>query len=261
VRWWLKRKSEDLANADEAADPAEPTLGRTTLLQSFNHAFQGLIIAVRHQRNMRIHLTVAVGVLLAAILLDVTRLEMVAILVAITFVLVMELINSAVEAAVDLLTDRFDPRAKAAKDMAAGAVLVAAVNALAVAYLVLADRLTNRSLRVLTAIRHSPSQLTIVALAVVLAAVVAIKATRRKGTPLSGGLPSGHAALAFAGWTVVTFVVGKTREGLLVSLIVLAMAALVAQTRVETGIHSWLEVLLGALLGVLATTLVFQLAF
>jgi diacylglycerol kinase (ATP) len=261
VRRWPKRKPKDSAKERRADDLIHRTLGRTTLLQSFNHAFQGLVIAVRHQRNMRIHLTVAVGVLLASILLNVTRLEMVAILVAITFVLVVELVNSAIEAVVDLLTDRFDPRAKAAKDLAAGAVLVAAVNALAVAYLVLADRLTNRSLRVLSAIRHSPVHLTIVALAVVLAAVIAVKATRRKGTPLSGGLPSGHAALAFAGWTVVTYVVGKTREGLLVSLIVLAMAALVAQTRVETGIHSWLEVLLGALLGVLTTTLIFQLAF
>jgi diacylglycerol kinase (ATP) len=247
MRPWPKRKPKDSAKERRADDLIHRTLGRTTLLQSFNHAFQGLVIAVRHQRNMRIHLTVAVGVLLASILLNVTRLEMVAILVAITFVLVVELVNSAIEAVVDLLTDRFDPRAKAAKDLAAGAVLVAAVNALAVAYLVLADRLTNRSLRVLSAIRHSPVHLTIVALAVVLAAVIAVKATRRKGTPLSGGLPSGHAAL--------------TREGLLVSLIVLAMAALVAQTRVETGIHSWLEVLLGALLGVLTTTLIFQLAF
>jgi diacylglycerol kinase (ATP) len=173
----------------------------------------------------------------------------------------MELFNSAVEAVVDILTDRFDPRARAAKDLAAGAVLVAAVNALAVAYLVLTDRLANRSLRVLTAIRNSPVHLTIVALAVVIAAVIAVKATQKKGTPLSGGLPSGHAALAFAGWTVVTFVVAKTRQGLLVSAIVLGMAALVAQTRVETGIHSWLEALLGALLGILVTTLIFQLAF
>jgi diacylglycerol kinase (ATP) len=140
-------------------------------------------------------------------------------------------------------------------------VLVAAVNALAVAYLVFADRMVNRSLRVLTAIRESPVHLTIVALAVVMAAVIAVKAIRRRGTPLSGGLPSGHAALAFAGWTVVTFVVGKTREGLLVSGIVLLMAVLVAHSRVETGIHSLLEVLLGALLGILVTTLIFQLAF
>jgi diacylglycerol kinase (ATP) len=94
-------------------------------------------------------------------------------------------------------------------------------------------------------------------------AVIAWKATRRKGTPLSGGLPSGHAALAFAGWTVVTFLVGEAmgRGGLLVSVVALGMAFLVVQTRVQTGIHNWLEVTLGALLGTLVTTLIFQLVY
>jgi len=170
-----------------------------------------------------------------------------------------------VEAAVDMLTDQFDPRARAAKDLAAGAVLVAAISALVVAYLVLADRLKSRVFDVSDAIRKSPPHLTVIALAVVMAAVIAWKATRKKGTPLSGGLPSGHAALAFAGWTAITFVVGKylgkTREALLVSVIALVMAFLVAQSRVETGIHSVVEVLLGALLGAVVTALIFQLAF
>jgi diacylglycerol kinase (ATP) len=238
-----------------------PEHRRSTLLQSFNHAFQGLVYAVRHQRNMRIHLVIAVGVLVGSILLDLTKLELLAVLLSVMFVLVTELLNSAVETAVDILTDQFDPRAKAAKDLAAGAVLVAAVNALVVAYLVLADRLTGSTLRVLTAITQSPPHLTAIAFGVVMAGVIALKATRKKGTPLSGGLPSGHAALAFAGWTAITFVVGKTREGLLASMIALLMAFLVAQSRVETGIHSMLEVILGALLGAVVTTLVFQLAF
>jgi diacylglycerol kinase (ATP) len=185
---------------------------------------------------------------------------MVAVVVAIMFVLMTELVNSAVEAVVDMLTDQYDPRAKAAKDLAAGAVLVAAVNALVVAYLVMTDRLTNPVLKVLNAIRQSPTHLTVVALGVVMAVVIAWKATRRKGTPLSGGLPSGHAALGFAGWVAITFVVGKTREGLLVSMIALVMAFLLAQSRVDSGIHSWIEVTLGALAGAVVTTLIFQLA-
>lgn len=217
--------------------------------------------AVRRERNMRIHFVIAVGVLVGSIFLNLTKLELAAVLMAITFVIAMELVNTAVEAVVDLMTDKFDPRAKAAKDIAAGAVLMAAVNALAVGYLVLADRLSGVSLDLLTAIRRSPTHLTIVALAVVMALVIAIKAIRRKGTPLSGGLPSGHTALAFAGWTAVTFVIGSTREGILVSAIVLGMAFLVGQSRVETGVHSLLEVLLGGLVGILATTLIFQLWF
>lgn len=238
-----------------------PEHHKPTLLRSFNSAFQGLIYAVKHQRNMRIHLVVAVGVLVGGGFLGLTKLEMIAVLVAVMFVLVTELINSAVEAVVDMLTDQYDPRAKAAKDLAAGAVLVAAVNALVVAYLVLADRLTEPTLWVVKAIRKSPTHLTLVAFGVVIAAVIAWKATRKKGTPLSGGMPSGHAALAFAGWTVVTFLVPKTRQGLLVSMVVLFMAFLVSQSRVETGVHSWIEVLLGGLLGAVVTTLIFQLAF
>ena len=145
--------------------------------------------------------------------------------------------------------------------MAAGAVLVAAVNALIVAYLVLADRLTHVSLDLLTVIRRSPAHLTMVALAVVVLAVIALKARRRTGTPLSGGLPSGHAALAFAAWTAMTFVVAGQPQAILVSFLAFIMAVLVAQTRVETGIHSLLEVVLGALLGIGVTTVIFQLLF
>ncbi|MCE5254177.1 MAG: diacylglycerol kinase [Actinomycetia bacterium] len=234
---------------------------KMTLLQSFNYAFQGLVYAVRFQRNMRVHLAIGVVVLVASIFLNLSRLELVAVVFAITFVLAMELLNSAVEKVVDIATTELDPLAKAAKDLAAGAVLVAAMNALVVAYLVLADRLAHISLDLLTAIRRSPTHLTIVAFGLVMAVVIAVKAFQRKGTPLSGGLPSGHAALAFAGWTAVTFVVGATREGLLVSMITLVVAVMVAQSRVETGIHSLLEVVLGALLGIVVTTLVFQLWF
>lgn len=238
-----------------------PERRKTTLLRSFDHAFQGLVYSVRHQRNMRIHFAVALVVLVGSAFLDVSRLELAIVFATIAFVLMAELINTAIEAVVDIITDEFDPRAKAAKDLAAGAVLVAAINSLVVAYLVLADRLAHFSLELLTVIRRSPTHLTIVALAVVALAVIAIKATRRKGTPLSGGLPSGHAALAFAGWTAVTFVVGAGRQGVLVSAIAFIMAVLVGQSRMETGIHSFLEVVLGALLGIAVTTLIFQLWF
>jgi diacylglycerol kinase (ATP) len=229
-----------------------------TLLQSFNFAFQGLVAAVRHQRNMRIHLFLGFLVLIVSVFLNLSRLQLVVIFVAVAFVFITEMINSAIEAVVDMITDDFDPRAKVAKDLAAGAVLIAAVNALVVAYLVLADRLTHVSLDLVTVIRRSPAHLTIVALAVVLLAVIALKAWAGKGTPLSGGLPSGHAAVAFAAWTAVMFVIAGQPQSILVSFLTFIMAVLVAQTRVETGIHSLLETILGALLGIVATTLIFQ---
>ena len=238
-----------------------PKRRQMTMLESFNHAFQGLVYAVRYERNMRIHLALALVVLVASLFLNVTRLELVAVILAIVFVLMAEMINTAVEAVVDIITDEFDPRAKVAKDLAAAAVLIAAVNALVVAYLVFADNLAHFTLELLPALRRSPTHLTFVALAVVVVAVIALKAARQKRVALSGGLPSGHAALAFACWTAVTFVVGGSPQGLLVSAISFIMAVLVAQTRVEVGIHSVLEVVLGAIVGVVLTTLIFQLWF
>ena len=245
----------------EKAKPNEGRGKQGTLLLSFNYAFQGLVAAVRHQRNMRIHLILGFLVLIVSIFLNLSRLQLVVIFVAVALVFITEMINSAIEAVVDLLTDKIDPRAKAAKDFAAGAVLIAAVNALVVAYLVLADRLTHVSLDLLGVIRRSPAHLTIVALAVLILAVIALKAFSRRGTPLSGGLPSGHATLAFAAWTAVTFVVAGQPQGILVSFLTFIMAVLVAQTRVESGIHSALEVFLGALLGIALTTVIFQFLY
>ena len=95
-----------------------------SILESFNYAFQGIIHVLRTQRNLRIHFVVAVLVLLAALYSGVDRLELIALLLAIAFVLIAEMLNTAVEAAVDVATTSFDPMAKLAKDIAAGAVLI-----------------------------------------------------------------------------------------------------------------------------------------
>ena len=86
-----------------------PEHRKTTLLQSFNYAFRGLVYAVRYQRNMRIHLAIAILALIVGVFLNLTRLEFVAVVAAIAFVLAVELLNSAIEQVVDMVTDEFDP--------------------------------------------------------------------------------------------------------------------------------------------------------
>ncbi|MGH3062160.1 MAG: diacylglycerol kinase, partial [Gaiellaceae bacterium] len=115
------------------------------VIQSLNWAFEGVIHVLRTQRNMRIHFALATAVLILAFSYGVTKLELMALLVAISFVLIAEMVNTAIEATIDLATTSFDPLAKIAKDIAAGAVLIAAVNAIVVGYLVFADRLTQPS--------------------------------------------------------------------------------------------------------------------
>jgi diacylglycerol kinase (ATP) len=229
-----------------------------SLLQSFNYATEGVIHALRTQRNLWIHFAIAVAVLIAALAFGVTKIELMVLLLAITFVLVAELVNTAIEAAVDVASTSFDPMAKLAKDIAAGAVLIAALNAVAVGYLVFSGAVADRSSRFLDRLANVPEELTLVALAVTIIVVIAIKAFTGRGTPLRGGLPSGHAAVAFAGWMAVTLVLNDSAHHFLISSLTFIMALLVAQTRVESGIHSASEVATGGILGALITLALFQ---
>jgi diacylglycerol kinase (ATP) len=228
-----------------------------SLLESFNYAFEGIIHVLRTQRNMRIHFAIAVLVLVAGLATGVSKLELIALLLAIAFVLIAEMINSALESVIDLSATSFDPQAKLAKEIAAGAVLIASVNAVAIGYLVFAGKAADKSARVLDRLRDAPAKLTLIALVITLLVVIATKAYTGRGTPLRGGLPSGHAALAFAGWMAATYVVGDNHR-FLISFLTLIMAMLVAQTRVESGVHSALEVAYGGAIGALVTLVLFQ---
>jgi diacylglycerol kinase (ATP) len=228
-----------------------------SILDSFNWAFEGIIHVLRTQRNLRIHFAIAIAVIAAAAALGVDRIELIVLLLAIAFVLVAEMVNSAIEGAIDVSTTSFDPNAKLAKDVAAGAVLIASVTAIAVGYLIFAHAAAHRTARFLDRVRDAPAEITLAALILVIMIVIATKAWTGRGTPLRGGLPSGHAALAFAGWTAATYV-ATDRHRFLISSITFIMALLVAQTRVESGVHSALEVLYGGAVGALVTLVVFQ---
>ena len=223
---------------------------RTSLIASFNYAVEGIIHVLRTHRNMRLHFLAAVVVLVLALVLGVSRIELIVLLLSIAFVLIAEMINSAIEAAIDVATSSFDPLAKLAKDIAAGAVLIASINAVAVGYLVFSGQVQESG--------DAPAKLTIISLAIVVILVIATKALTGRGTPLRGGLPSGHAAVAFAAWMAVTQMLDPTEHRFLISMIMLGVASLVAYSRIETGIHSALEVVYGGLLGAGVTLLVFQ---
>jgi diacylglycerol kinase (ATP) len=141
--------------------------------------------------------------------------------------------------------------------VAAGAVLIASVNAIGVGYLVFAGKAADKTARLLDRIRDAPAEITLIALVLTVFVVIATKAYTGRGTPLRGGLPSGHAAVAFAGWMAATYIIGDSHR-FLISSLTFIMALLVAQTRIESGVHSALEVLYGGALGALVTLVCFQ---
>ena len=239
--------------------PKEPLPRQGSLRWSFTWAFEGIVYVLRTQRNMRIHTGAGLIALVLALLLGVTRLEFVAVLGAVSLVLIAEMFNTAIEAAIDALVTHYHPLVKVAKDVSAGAVLVATANALAVAYLVFYSHITDPTQDLVGQLKGRPSQIVVGSLIVTIILAIAIKAAVGRGTPLRGGLPSGHASAAFAGWAAITVVASDVAHAALISTLAFMMALLVAQSRVEAGIHSAVEVIAGAVLGTAVTLLMFQL--
>ncbi len=224
------------------------------LTESFNNAIEGIVHAVRTQRNLWIHLTAGVGVLVLAVLLGVNRFEFALLILTIAFVIAAEMLNTAVELLIDLTKDHLHPVARAAKDVAAGGVLVAAVSAFGIGCLIFAERFKRFLEGTLEQVRLVPWHVSVLALTAVLLAVISLKFFFRRGTPVLGGMPSGHAAFAFSLWTLVALF----QPNLLVTVLVLVLAVLVARHRVRAGFHTFLESAAGAFLGILVTFLVMR---
>ena len=238
-------------------DSALPAQG--SLRWSFTWAFAGIVYVIRTQRNMQMHIAAVVVVLVLGLALNLSRLEFVAVIAAISLVLVAEMFNTAVEAAIDAVVTDYHPLVKIAKDVAAGAVLIAAVNAVATAYLVFYSHISDPHHELSTSLHAAPTLLVAGAILLTIVVVLVVKAASGHGTPLRGGLPSGHAAVAFAGWTAITIIADPFAHAGLVSMLAFLMALLVAQSRVEAGIHSAIEVMAGAVIGTGMTIIVFQL--
>lgn len=97
----------------------------TKFFKSFTYAFAGVLLATKEQ-NFRFHLLAVIVVVISAFLTGLHSMEWIALILIMTLVLTLEIVNSAIERVVDLATEDLHPLAKMAKDLAAGAVLVAA---------------------------------------------------------------------------------------------------------------------------------------
>ncbi|MFP3321522.1 diacylglycerol kinase family protein [Planococcus sp. SIMBA_160] len=108
----------------------------TRFFASFRFAAQGIGTSLKREQNMQVHMLAAVIVVLAGVLTGLGRMEWMLVIVLIGGMLALELVNSALERTVDLVTEERHPLAKQAKDMAAGAVLVFAVTSAIIGLLI-----------------------------------------------------------------------------------------------------------------------------
>lgn len=225
------------------------------VVDSFNYAIEGIIYAVRTQRNMRIHMLVSLLILTACFFYNLSKGEILILTLSITLVIFAELINTAIECTIDIISNYYHPLAKIAKNTAAGAVLVTAINAIFVGYLIFWDKLSVITFEVVNKIRHTNSYMVFLILIILCIITIIIKAIYGEGTPLRGGMPSGHSAISFAIATIIALLVVDPA----VMLLSYILALIVAQSRVDSNVHSVLEVFVGALFGVFITILVFRI--
>lgn len=111
------------------------------LYKSFGYAFEGIFAGIRKERNMKIHCVAVIGVTAAGIVFHISALEWCICLVLFGMIMALELVNTAIEAVADLVTEEKRPLAKLAKDTAAGAVLIAALMAAAAGVIIFLPKL------------------------------------------------------------------------------------------------------------------------
>lgn len=97
---------------------------RGSFTRSFSYAFEGLLFVLRTERNIKFHVFIAVMMIAMSLYFDITKVEWLILFLVIGGMFVIEIINTAIENVVDLVTEEFHPLAKTAKDVAASAALV-----------------------------------------------------------------------------------------------------------------------------------------
>ena len=217
-------------------------------LKGFDYAYEGLVWAINHEKNMKFHLLALAILLIASLFFNLSRVEMITLVFAVCFVLGFELLNTALEQAVNLASGgKYSPFAKASKDLAAAAVFIAALNALFVAYLIFFDKFIDFYNSVFVRITRQPSHLAVITLSLVIVVTIFLKGVfyEGHGSAFKGGFVSGHTSLAFC---LATIGIMQSQE-VLVKLLFLLLALVIAESRYEANIHSIPEIIRGAILG------------
>lgn len=219
-------------------------------LSGFRFAYEGLKYALSTQRNMKFHFFVSFAVLIAALILHVTAMEILFIMLSITLVVVTELINTAIEKTVDLAMPNQHPIAKIAKDVAAASVLVTAVFAVAVALVVFYQPIDELFRNMRTA-QYPLSVETIWIFITLVALVVIVIETRfsNRGKPIRLSIVS---AIAFAVSTLMALLVTAT-PAILLSYSLSALIIIILYDKTDRTLHSlFISGLLGSFITLLA---------
>lgn len=239
-------------------DKEEHKMKNGNFLDACQNALDGIIYAITTQSNIKKQLIIAVVVMLISLFFDLSKAEFLCLMFTVVLIIIAEMINTAIETVVDLYTDLYHPKAKIAKDVGAGAVVIAAINAIIVAYFLFFEKISTIGLKLIDEVVNSPVHLAFVAVLLTVIVIVTLKALATKNHKIvkKGFMPSGQTAVAFAALTIVWL----TTRNVVMFTLALVLALLVAINRYQTGKRSKSEIAVGACVGILVVVLIYGLA-
>ncbi len=226
-----------------------------TFITALGHAIDGVIRAFKTERNLRIDYIIGLFVLISSLFFDFTKTEFACLCLTIGFVIFAEMINSTVEYIVDLVTDKYDDRAKAAKDIAAGGVFISGIVAVIVAYFLFVDKLYIATSSVINSIFESKLHVLFTIIFAVILLAVILKGMFGKGDKFSQAYPSARVMLAFA-LTTYVYIITKSIFVCGVSFI---LSIMIAQIRIENNKIRPIYMVISAVLGILVVLIIYQI--
>ena len=220
---------------------------------AFKHASTGILTATQSERNIRIQFILIVIALILGVIFKLSKMDILLVVLAMFFIVFAEMINTAIEAVVDLNTNEFHPKAKIAKDVAAGAVVIAVLNAIVTAYFVLFDKIATYGLKYLVSwSTANPTMYFTMLIFVTLILIIVFKLLSKKLFK-NKFIPSGQAMIA----TSIFMAIWTQTKNEIVITASLIFLMLVCLNRIGNDRRSVWEVIAGALLGILVAFVVY----
>ena len=263
-----KEESEkELEEKEEKEKEKKNKTSNSNFLDAWKNAINGIIYATTTQRNVKIQLVIAVLVVIISLFFDLSRAEFLCFLFTIILILFAEMFNTAIETVVDLYVDVYHPKAKIAKDVAAGGVVVTTINAVIVAYFLFFDKISAIGLNFIENIVNSPVHLAFAAIVIVVIATLALIAmarTNKHKVVNRKFVPSGFTTLAFAANTIIWLMIDSVTSNQAVRVVILTLSLvlsiLVSASRIEAKAHKVSEVIFSACLGIILVLIIYGVA-
>ena len=231
----------------------------SSFIDAWKNAFNGIIYATTTQSNIKRQLIIAVVVVIISLFFNLNRAEFLCFLFTIVLILFAEMVNTAIETVVDLYVDVYHPKAKVAKDVAAGGVVITTINAIIVAYFLFFDKITDIGLTFIHNVTNSPSHLAfsimIITIIAILALIAYAKTNKHKGFN-EKFVPSGHATIAFAANTLIWLLT----DNFVILILSLVMAILLAESRIAAKEHKLSEVVFSACFGTIMVLILYGIS-